>query len=95
MTKEERFDEVMIKLKSAPPVEFTLDAVATFCMVAAMRLAMNHPNFKGPLKIITEGISDKLAEALVKEQPDLKEFLDDMINNPVPADPASQQSISE
>jgi uncharacterized membrane protein len=95
MTKEERFQEVLKKLTKAPHVEFNLDAVATFCMVAAMRLALSHPHFKGSLKMIVGSISDKLSEALIREQPTLKEFLDDMANNPEPADPASQQSISE
>jgi hypothetical protein len=95
MTKEERFTAVMDKLKSAPHVEFNLDAVATFCMLSAMRLSITHPTFKGPVKAIVMAIADKLSEALEREQPDLKEFLDDMVNNTPQIDPQSQQTVSE
>lgn len=95
MTKDERFALVMEKLKAAPPVDFHIDAIGTFCMVAGMRLALRHPGFSGPLKSIVRAISDNLTAALIKGEPDLEEFMDDLANESPPPDPESQQAIIE
>lgn len=95
MTKEERFDAVMQQLRSKRPVDFQIDAVGTFCMLAAMRLALQHPKFVGPINKIVKSIADGLTESLASGMPDLKEFLDELMNQPSPPDPASQQAVSE
>lgn len=93
MTKEERFDAVMQKLRTAPKVEFHIDAIGTFCMVAAMRVALSHPSLKGPMKSIVCGLAASLSAALINGEPDLKEFMEEML--PIPNDPENQQAVSE